>query len=209
MKIKLFNINDLKESFNEYIETNVHIIDYKGNELSKICKRIKVDDVLPNECILISNNLYRIIHTEVTQDGRETYIHIEKHTNDISYIKVNDGFYYINIYHDRLRQIECVYYPDQDKWYMYCKYDNGDIIISLDVKQLNNSEFKYLLRLIDRTLNLKTFIFYLVSTGYKGCCRDSLYSNDLNVLVRDEISERIYKNLTEMSFETTSLYEYL
>ena len=97
---------------------------------------------------------------------------------NVEVVKINDGFIYININDNRLNQIYCVFYPEQDNWHMYA----NDVTFwlsekrNIDVKTINNSEMKILIKIIDEfNINVDEFINILLETGYKNTYRCSLY----------------------------------
>jgi hypothetical protein len=117
-------------------------------------------------------------------------------TKEVDYERINDGFVYLNT--NSLGQMSCVYYPEQDNWYIYGYLNDKPI----DVKTINNSDFKILLCLIDKKLSMDQFISIMINTGYQGYYPCNLYFelkktridfNDFNI---EKSKGVIYRTLT-------------
>lgn len=103
--------------------------------------------------------------------------------------------------------MNAVFYPTQDTWYIYGKVDatGDDMLIDVDIKQINNSEMGYLLKIIDNGIDIKKFLLILLETGYKNHYRANLYLN-LFPIIKDEFNDINFSNVL---IETKSIYEYL
>lgn len=87
---------------------------------------------------------------------------------EVSYSKVNDGFIYINFTED-IKQMNCVYYPEQKSWYIYQQ--------DKDVVELGYIDMDILLLIIDNGCSVKKFIKIILLSRKKGYYRPSFFYN--------------------------------
>lgn len=128
----------------------------------------------------------------------------------VSHHKVNDGFIYLDFENNIINQMHCVYYPEQDTWYIYgflTHKTDIDYVKHTDVDQITDREMNILLSLIDQGLTIVEFLTILIETGREGHYRSNVFYCD--EIMKQHLDIDYLCSLPDPMKETVKFEKYL